>query len=534
MHDDSIYDWTIAESLKLLFETAVAKYQDKELLTIEDEGTYSFAEFKKEVDRVADVLTGLGVNKGDLVGVMLPNTLLFPVTTYACFSIGAVMIPVNITYRSEDARYVLNYSELGTLVTTTELYNSTIAPIRESCPHLKQVLVDGDTGLDDPNVFPLKKLVKTDPAAPPAFEIKATDLATILFTSGTTGYPKGCMHDQTYWLYLAKKVVNYAGLTADDVLLTAQPFYYMDPQWNLVACFMSGAKLILMKRFSPTRFWEHLVNYKVTWCNAIMANLLHQTMPPDIKEKHSLRLMACTIIPTALHQDLEDKTGVVWRANFGMTETGCDLLVPIEAEHLVGSGCIGRAVWGREVRVVDENDQDVEPGQPGEMLLRGKGIMQGYYKNREATDEAFRGGWFHTGDLVTMDQDGWVYFKGRKKDMVRRSGENISTLEVENILVSHPKVKDAAVLAVPDDVRGEEVKAYIIPADGESAETIPPQELTNYCSERLAPFKVPRYFEYVDDMPRTSASEKVEKYKLKEQKEDLRLGSYDRVDKIWR
>ncbi len=531
---DSRYNWTIDQSLRELLDKAVELYKDKELLTIENEGTLTFSEFKLEVNRIADVLKTQGVEKGDFVGVMLPNTFLFPVTVFACYSIGAVMVPINITYRSEDARYALNYSELKILITTDELYTTTIADIRDSCPYLKKVLIQGATEYDDSSVLNLKELVQADPPEPKHLDIYPDDLATILFTSGTTGYPKGCMQDQTYWLYLARKVVNYAELTDEDCLLTAQPFYYMDPQWNLVACLMSGARLILMKKFSPTRFWENLIKYKVTWCNAIMANLLHKTMPEDIKSKHNLRLMACTVIPTTLHQELEEMTGVPWRANFGMTETGCDLLVPLEAEHMVGTGCIGRAVWGREVRVVDDQDQDVEPGEIGEMLLRGKGIMQGYYKNPEATEEAFRGGWFHTGDLVTMDQDGWVFYKGRKKDMVRRGGENISTLEVENVLISHPKIKDAAILAVPDEVRGEEVKAYLIPVEGESSQTVPPEELAQFCSERLAPFKVPRYYEYVDDMPRTPASEKVEKYKLKEAKEDLRLDSYDRIDDIWR
>ncbi len=533
MHDDSKYDWTIDRSLKDLLDKAASRYGNNELLIIENEDTVTFKEFKHEVDRMANILTDRGVKKGDLVGVMLPNILLFPVTAYACYSIGAVMVPLNITYRSEDAQYALNYTDLTIMVTTAELYQDTIAAIRDKCPRLKQVIIDGTEDFDD-EVLNLDDLLKSDPPAAPSVDITPEDLASILFTSGTTGYPKGCMQDQTYWLYLARKVVNYAELTETDCLLTAQPFYYMDPQWNLVACLMSGAKLVLMKKFSPTRFWEYLIKHQVTWCNAIMANLLYKTMPEDIKEKHNIRLMACTVIPPSLHKKLEEKTGVVWRANFGMTETGCDLMVPLEADHLVGSGCIGRAVWGREVRVVDENDNDVAPGEVGEMLLRGKGIMQGYYKNPEATANAFRGGWFHTGDLVVMDENGYVFFKGRKKDMVRRGGENISTMEVENILISHPKIKDAAILAVPDEIRGEEVKAYIISVEGESAETIPPGELSDYCAERLAPFKVPRYYEYVKDMPRTSASEKVEKYKLKEAKEDLRLGSYDRVDKVWR
>jgi carnitine-CoA ligase len=528
------YDWTIEPNLRMLLEKAVKKFGERTMLVIENETEVTFNEFKKEVDRVADVLINQGIKKGDLVGVMLPNRLLFPVALFSCYSLGAVMIPVNITYRMDDARYVLNYSELSLLITTGDIYKDTIAPIREDCPHLERVILVDKIQDELPGVFMLEDLAVDDPPPVPPVDIEPTDLATILFTSGTTGYPKGCMHDQTYWLYLAKKVANYAELTEKDILLTAQPFYYMDPQWNLVAVLMSGAKLVLMQRFSPTRFWEHIINYKVTWCNAIMANLLYKTMPENFEEKHSLRLVSCTVIPPDLHSALEEMTGVKWRANFGMTETGGDLFVPLEADEMVGTGCVGKPMWGREVRVVDENDSDVPTGIVGEMLFRGKGMMQGYYKNPEATEEIFRGGWFHTGDLAYMNEEGYIFFAGRKKDMVRRGGENISSMEVESVFLSHPKVKEAAVLSVPDEVRGEEVKIYLQLVEGETAKSIHPEEFVEYCSKRLAPFKVPRYYEYVDDLPVTPASGKVEKYKLKEAKDDLRLESYDRIDKNWR
>lgn len=533
MFDHDSYNWEIPPSLRALLEEAAGKYASRTLLIFEEGPELTFGEFKEEVDRIAAALAGLGVGKGDLVGIMLPNIPLFTTSWFACLTLGAVIIPVNITYRAEDARYVFNHAEVPLLITVTELYRQTIEEIRPHCPHLSRVIL-GDGPGEGEGLLGLADLVARAAGPPPAVEIGPRDLASILFTSGTTGYPKGCMHDQSYWLYLAKKVANYAELAADDRLLTAQPFYYMDPQWNVVACLMSGASLVVMKRFSPTRFWDHVLRYGVTWCNAILANLLHKAMPEDVKERHRLRLVSCTIIPTELHRDLEEKTGVPWRANFGMTETGCDLLVPVEADHLVGSGCVGQPVWGREVRVVDDDDRDLPPGEAGEMLFRGTGIMQGYYKNPEATAEAFRGGWFHTGDLVWRDAEGFVYFKGRKKDMVRRSGENISTLEVENVLMSHPGIREAAVIPVPDPVRGEEVKAYLVTVEGQTPETVPPDGVAEYCAVRLAPFKVPRYYEYREDLPRTAASGKVEKYKLKEEKEDLRAGSYDRVEGVWR
>ena len=533
MLDHSCYNWEIPPSLRALLEESAGKHASRTLFIFEEGPELTFGQFKAEVDRIASALAHLGVGKGDLVGIMLPNIPLFTTVWFACLTLGAVIIPVNITYRAEDASYVFNHAAVPLLVTTAELYAASVKGVLPGCPHLTRVIL-GDGPGDAGPVLGLDDLLREVSEPPPVAEIGPQDLASILFTSGTTGYPKGCMHDQSYWLYLAKKVVNFAGLTAEDRLLTAQPFYYMDPQWNVVACLMSGASLVVMKRFSPTRFWDHVLRYGVTWCNAILANLLHKSMPEGLRERHRLRLVSCTVIPTELHRGLEEKTGVPWRANFGMTETGCDLLVPVEAGHLVGSGCVGRPVWGREVRVVDDEDRDLPPGEVGEMLFRGVGLMQGYYKNSEATAGAFRGGWFHTGDLVWRDEEGYVYFKGRKKDMVRRSGENISTLEVENVLTSHPGIREAAVLPAPDPVRGEEVKVYLVLVEGETPETVPPAEVAEFCAARLAPFKVPRYYEYRDDLPRTAASGKVEKYKLKEEKEDLRSGSYDRVDGLWR
>lgn len=216
-----------------------------------------------------------------------------------------------------------------------------------------------------------------------------------------------------------------------------------------------------------------------------------------------------------------------------MTETGVDLLVPLEDTGCVGSGAMGAPIPSKEAKVVDEHGAEAPRGAVGQLIVRGEPMMLGYWNKPEATAEVIRDGWLYTGDLAYVDEKGYFHWVGRIKDMVRRGGENISTVEVESTLVEHPGVKLAAVVPVPDPARGEEVKAYVVLKDGETQETVPPQELVDFAAGKLSAFKVPRYIEYKDDLPRTP-SERVEKYRLINEKEDLRLDSYDAVEKAWR
>lgn len=231
------------------------------------------------------------------------------------------------------------------------------------------------------------------------------------------------------------------------------------------------------------------------YCLAAMPTLLLKMTPDPADRDHRVRAVQCSAIPPALHAELEARWGVPWFEAFGMTETGADIRVsPADHDELVGSGCLGRPAAHREVRLDDD----------GQLWLRGPGMMDGYLGH----PDPFVDGWFPTGDLARLDDQGRVYLEGRLKDMIRRSGENIAAREVEDVLLAHPAVRLAAVVGVPDEIRGEEVKAYVV-APGASED-----ELTTWCSERLAAFKVPRLWEFREDLPLT-ASHRVEKAKLK-------------------
>jgi crotonobetaine/carnitine-CoA ligase len=256
--------------------------------------------------------------------------------------------------------------------------------------------------------------------------------------------------------------------------------------------------------------------------------LMKQPPDPALEKQHQVRVALCSGIPPQLHAGFEERWNTPWREAYGLTETGCDLIMPLDSAGMAGSGAMGRLVPGKEARVVDLDGQAVADGEVGELVIRGKPMMLGYWNNPEATARTIRDGWLHTGDLVRRDREGYFYMVGRLKDMIRRGGENIAASEVEYTLCEHPAVNLTAVVAVPDELRGEEVKAYIQLKPGE---TVEPQALVAFVRERLAAFKAPRYLQFVDELPLTPSG-KVAKTQLQ-----ARLGVdnrvYDALQQVW-
>ena len=248
----------------------------------------------------------------------------------------------------------------------------------------------------------------------------------------------------------------------------------------------------------------------------------------------SLIVMSCYSHRRENYRLYERRYGGLARQGFSMTELGCALYVPMEADEMTGSGSVGIPCAFREAMVADADGRPVADGVEGELCVRGAGILEGYWNKPEATAAAFfPGGWFRTGDVGRRDADGWFWYLGRAKDMVRRSGESVSAVEVEMVLRAVPGVLEAAVLPVPDELRGEEVKAYLRPEPGATADDDLLARALAHCRDNLAPFKVPRYLEFVDDFPRTP-SLKIKKSALIAAKADLRAGAFDRVEQRWR
>lgn len=500
------------DDLVTLVRRAADLWPDKDAWIFDETGErLTFAEVERRSTRFALALLELGLEPGERVAVMLENQPEFPLLWLALAKLGAVLVPVNINYREFDGAHLLQHSGARFAVAAPEFVEllTRIAPDTK----LERVLTPDE--------------LRAESIGAARFEVSGELPANIQYTSGTTGAPKGCVLPHRYWLTLARGLVtDFPAVSDEDRILTAQPFHYIDPQWNVALGLASGATMVVLDRFHPSTFWDKIREHGITWfyCLGLMPSLLLQQPESPADREHSVRAISASAIPRDLHAELEARWGVPWFEAFGMTETGGDIRMS-EADHdeLVGSGCIGRPARDREAMIVDDEGRPVARGETGELVLRGIGLMHGYHDDPEATAHAFRDGWFHTGDLATMDSHGRIFYVGRTKDMIRRSGENISADEVERALLLHPVVRLAAVLAVPDELRGEEVQAFVVLA----AETAP-EELAEFCAAQLAYFKVPRYWTIAESLPLTP-SERVAKGELRTSD----LPTYDRVRRTW-
>lgn len=519
-----------ATTYQVLAEAAAAAPDTPAWNFFDGGGTRSYAQVLADVNRLASSLHRIGMRKGDHVAVMLPNIPAFPTTWLALGRLGAVMVPVNVRYRSHDLDYVLNDARVTWLVVHGQCLQ-TVAAMRQRPPALsaaRVIVVDGDSAPPGHELAAL--LAAGDARFEPPQAVGAQDLMNIQYTSGTTGFPKGCMLRHCYWTATARIAARRDGIRYANIL-AAQPFYYMDPQWLMLMAFYHRGTVHVAARPSATRFMDWVRTHRIHFC--IFPEVVYR-QPPDPRDAdNALRRVNVYGLRKEIHADLQRRFNVPARECFGMTEIGATLYTPLEAAHMVGSGSCGIPGPWRECKVVDDAGDEVPRGQMGELAVRGPNIFLGYFEKPEANAESFFGEWFRTGDLFVQDAAGWFYLVGRKKDMVRRSGENIAAREVEAVLLGIDGVADAAVVGVPDALRGEEVKAYIVLAAGVSAQVLSPARIIELIAAQLASFKLPRYIEYVAELPRTP-SMKIAKGVLKSAKPDLRAGSFDRVDGVWR
>lgn len=520
-----------------LCKKAALAWPNETALVFDETGIeLTFNDIEIQSNQLAHTLIEFGIQPGDRVAVISGNRPIFPVGWLATVKAGAAMVPVNPSYKDSDALHLLKHAEVS-IVIVDEAQLELVRRIRGMVPSVRHVIVtqanDGASEVIAPNEHLWPQVTQGKPTHSVERKVNADMLANVQFTSGTTGMPKGCMLSHRYWTQLGQLIAQeFVGLTPRDILLTAQPFSYIDPQWNLVAVLASGAKLVVLARFRPSQFWGKVVAYGTTffYCLGAMPMMLLAQEENEGDHKHQLRVVMCSGIPKDMHSILEQRFGVQWREVYGTTETGADIMVPDEkAEALRGSGSIGNALVHREVRIADENCAPVERGSQGELLIRGTGMMDGYFRNVAATQDAFAGGWYHTGDLAVMNALGQISIVGRKKDMIRRSGENIAASEVESVLEKHPSVLMAAVVAVPDALRGEEAKAFVIPRTNDAGKSLDFEDLASFVETHLARFKVPRYWEQRQEFPRTP-SERVAKHLL--QQDNSLSSCFDRLSTL--
>ncbi|EMD23733.1 AMP-binding protein [Amycolatopsis azurea] len=466
------------------------------------EWSWSFAEIDDWTSRLAHRLIEVdGVQPGDRVAIMLPNVVHWPVVWLAALKAGAVAVPINSSYRRADLAFVLRDSGARVVFTDADRVELIASVVAGEDIRVVDVADDG---------------AEPFPATPPAVPIDGGALANLQYTSGTTGFPKACMLTHDYWVRLGWICAAATGLGPEDVLLTAQPFSYMDPQWNTALALTVGAPLVVLPRFSASTFMADVRRHRATFFYVLgsMPTLLFKQPPTPEDRDNDLRLVFCSGIPVGLHARLEERWGAPWREIYGMTESGIDLFSPFGDADAVGSGSLGQPVPTKQVRVVDPDGTEVPDGEAGELIIAGTPMMNGYWNRPEDTARVLRDGWLHTGDVVIRHSDDGIRLVGRIKDMVRRGGENVASVEVEAALERDDLVVSAAVVAEPDETLGEEVKAFVQLAAGVPSGRATAERIVERAGKELARFKVPRYIEFVAEFPRTP-SERVSKPALK-------------------
>lgn len=487
-----------ATSLPALLAAQAARIPDREFLRFGTE-SYSFSRVDALTSQIARWLLAAGVAKGERVAIMLGNEVAWPVTWLAALKAGITVVPINSNYQASDLAYVLGDSG-ARLVVTNAAHLALVDQVAAAQPQPPRVVTATEL-FAAAGEFPEGALG----AAGERATVGGQTVANFQYTSGTTGFPKACVLTHDYWLRIGWLAAGLAELDEEDVVLTAQPFSYMDPQWNTAMALTAGVPLVVLERFSASGFWPSVREHGATvfYILGTMPMLLLRQPEHELDRENRVRLVMCSGIPQAHHARLEARWGAPWREAFGMTETGVDLMSPVSDTSTVGTGALGIPVPGKRVDVRDTAGQTVGPGEIGELVVAGRPMMVGYWNNPEATSATIVDGWAHTGDLVRRDEDGRLFLVGRLKEMIRRGGENISSAEVEAVMSGNPLVVSCAAVGDPDELWGEEVKLFVKLAAGTPASRATAEALSAYARSHLARFKTPSLFTFVDTFPMT-------------------------------
>jgi carnitine-CoA ligase len=480
---------------------------------------WTYDEFERRVWRTANVLVDLGLRPGDKLVVHLTNCPEFLFLWFGAAYCGVVIVPVNTLSSADELEYLVNHSESVAFVTESA-HHPLVEELRTRCPGLRHVLVCR-TG-DDGEARSFNQLLEAASDTPPDHEPRPLDEVAILYTSGTTSKPKGCLITNANYIHVGESVSKGMRLGPEDRFLTVLPLFHGNSQYYAtMSALVVGGSVALMERFSASRYFEQAARYDCTVSSLFAApiRMLLAQPPSPAHRQHGLRLVifAQNVTEEQL-AEWDQRFGSPLMQIYGMTEQlGHPLANPLDYPR--NNMSIGLPSLGWQIRIVDEQGHDVRDGESGQLLVRGEpgwSLMKGYFKNPEATAEAIRAGWLWTGDNVRVGEDGYVYFVDRAKDMIKRSGENVAASEVEAVLKAHPAVFDAAVIGVPDPIRDEAIKAFVIVREASSATA---EELIGWCAERLARFRVPEFVEFRTEFPRTSVG-KIQKHLL--QRSELR------------
>ena len=483
-------------NIRQLLERRAQETPDKHFLFSEADGRrYTYAEFDAAVNRAARMLTAHGIKKGDAVSLLMPNGVEYIVAYFACFKLGALAGPVNSLLKSEELSYVITNSEARALLVGSD-FQAKVESIRHDLSNLRHVILFDDEARATAE-FTEGELSEE--------AIGKDDEAIIIYTSGTTGKPKGCLLTHGNVVANARQIAEWLHFTESDCLLTMMPLFHMNAvSVTTMTPLYAGASTVISPKFSASRFWQIISDYQVTSFGSVatMLSMLLSTYPEGVPaglRTSQLRFAMCgsAPVPAEVMKKFEETFNCLVIEGYGLSESTCRSTFNPPDERRRPGSC-GIAI-GNEMKVFDEEDREVAFGELGEIVLRGENILKGYYKNAEATAQAFRNGWFHTGDIGYRDADGFFYIVDRKSDMIIRGGENIYPREIDEVLYQHRAVASAATIGVPDQLYGEEVAAFVVLKEGAQATE---DEIIAFCREHLADYKCPKSVRLIKDIPK--------------------------------
>jgi carnitine-CoA ligase len=506
-------------TLRQLLEYRVATMPDKTFLIFDDlEGSVtqlSYARFDAQVNRTAHLLRKLGLNKGEKINIHLPNCLEFLYLWFGAAKIGVVVMPTNILSVPAELEYLVGHSGSRFIFTQANYLVASIE-VQQHSSNVEKVIICG-SGTVSPGALDFAALLAEQPTDLPPAQVSPLDDVSILYTSGTTSRPKGVQVTNANFIYAGETVAKAIRLTPDDRHCVVLPLFHANAQYySTMSTLVTGASMVFMARFSASSYFDTCIAHNCTVASLFAAPIrmiLAQERRPEYRSNRLRVALTAQNITAAQLDEWADRFGAPLLQLYGMTETmGPPLMNPIDYERRNLS--IGLPALGYEVKLVDDEGEPVEQGQIGQILVHGQpgwSIMKGYFKDPEATTQTIREDWIWTGDNAYQDSNGYFYFVDRAKDMIKRAGENVAASEVEAVILQHPKVFDCAVIGVPDPLRDEAIKAFVVLHANEEATV---EEIIDWCRGRLAKFRVPEFVEFRTELPRTSVG-KIQKHLLR-------------------
>jgi len=507
-------------TLRSLLEEKVSMYPEKVFVAFEDAGgnqkTKTYREFYEDVLKLGNALMDLNIKPGDHVTLHLPNNIEFLTIWFAVAHIGAIMVPTNILSSADEMNYIINHSE-SVLLITEEEHVEKFQGMLDEIPAIQQIILTRFRN-ESPTLLNFDHLLRTASTDTNRFpKALPEDVVGMLYTSGTTSKPKGVQVTNANYIYTGELMSKSVQVTEDDRMFIVLPLFHGNAQYySTMSALVAGGSIALTEKFSASRYFMQAKSLGGT-VGSLFAAPIRMILAKDYDEtdlENPIRLvMFAQSIAEHQVKEFEEKFDLKLLHMYGMTETvGIPLINPLNGVRKNLS--IGRPSMGYEVKLIDENGDEVKRGAVGQIAVKGvpgRTIMKQYFKNKEATMQALQDGWLLTGDNARIGEDGYFYFVDRVKDMIKRSGENVAAQEVESVLTQHMAVYESAVIGVPDDMRDEAIKAFVILNKGMS---VTEAELIDFCKARLAKFKVPDSIEFVHDFPRTPVG-KIQKHLLR-------------------